>query len=588
MALLQELLPVSDGDVIDIDTQFPAVGSHWQKVDDWNIATYVYSSVAPYHRDLYNFQSFTLPAGHYIVGLEVHVRCSYNGVYQYRALIKTHGIEYLGPEKSGNAAGWGTVYQCLNDNPFTGQPWTEGEVSDIQAGVALIGPGPALVNCFGVKIRVYYRLILSSASNWHVVDESLGMNGYSISPNVWTDEAPEQLIVRAPSGRYFCVYGVYGDYTGVYPNFWLGDDCRSLRLAWSDNLRDWNYAWVPFTQIRHWYASVGIAVDNNSNVYVIGREYELMEFLGDPDALVLSKFSPEGVLLSQDVFETGVNGLPNVIFKVDEDDNIHLAWFNYTGRGGGDTNKLYYRRRNADGTWEAREELDSQVGPWAPIYPSLDVDVNGIPHIVYYRDKHLDPGYWCYRYIHIWKPTPVAAWSFEVLYEHPVEEATTWGYVVLRASPDGKLHTSYCVGVPFSRTFYYREHDGVAWGLPILIDDPADPLWTDNWENQPFVDRDSNVYAACTTWDDFVPIVPKANGSWGPTTRIGLPAGEDESAISVMNSIFPLGSNPSLPGSGLSDKVILINSQADWPWQILLWGPAPGVGSAPNLLPILS
>jgi hypothetical protein len=144
------LRPIGTGDETDINSQYPATGDHWDKVDEATSdddSTYVYTADTNYKEDLYNTANHsTQTAGGDIQYVEVFMvsRVSTNATQTSAyAHIKTNGVEYNGPSENLTTS-YAQYSQFWNTNPQSGSPWIWNEVDNLQTGVGMRKAGPSI------------------------------------------------------------------------------------------------------------------------------------------------------------------------------------------------------------------------------------------------------------------------------------------------------------------------------------------------------------------------------------------------------------------------------------------------------------
>ncbi len=150
------LRPNAAGDETAIDTQFPASGAHWDKVDEAipdEGTTYVSTTNPAFQRDLYNSDN-TSQTGT-INWIKVWMRTDHGVATRARTAIKTGGTVYDGADIVGTSS-WANNYTQYFTNPQAGGAWTWAQLNDLQAGVSLHGNGVLGPVCTQVYIEVNY------------------------------------------------------------------------------------------------------------------------------------------------------------------------------------------------------------------------------------------------------------------------------------------------------------------------------------------------------------------------------------------------------------------------------------------------
>ncbi len=137
----ETLRPTANGDKIEIPSQNPDSGSHYDKVDDVSpddAATYIYvlsSSTTSWVRDL--FQLSDLTSDNVIESIKIYFRArETGGTGNARPCLKIDSSEYEGTIIQLTTS-WATYSQTYSTNPKTGEAWTKDEVNSLQVGVDL-------------------------------------------------------------------------------------------------------------------------------------------------------------------------------------------------------------------------------------------------------------------------------------------------------------------------------------------------------------------------------------------------------------------------------------------------------------------
>jgi hypothetical protein len=137
----ETLRPNAAGSETSITSQYPATGSHYDKVDDVTPddgATYVahYAADGSYARDLYNLPAHS--GSGTINSITIYFRHYHAvyGPYYAKPSLRTHSTTYDGNEIYSIPT-WTTSSQMWITNPYTGSAWTWTEIDDLQIGVSL-------------------------------------------------------------------------------------------------------------------------------------------------------------------------------------------------------------------------------------------------------------------------------------------------------------------------------------------------------------------------------------------------------------------------------------------------------------------
>ncbi len=137
----ETLRPVLAGDETAVSDQFPALGEHWDKVDEATSdgdSTYVKSDSNAWQEDLYNIADHSAGSGNisyvkvYIVAASTETPTQAN-TYVH---IKTNGAEYNGSQETTTTS-YATYSHQWDTNPQTGEAWTWDEIDALQIGVGL-------------------------------------------------------------------------------------------------------------------------------------------------------------------------------------------------------------------------------------------------------------------------------------------------------------------------------------------------------------------------------------------------------------------------------------------------------------------
>jgi hypothetical protein len=135
--------PNATGDAEAITEQFPATGSHWDKVDEAtsdNDTTYIQDDSIPYREDLYNIPDHsTQTAGgdiNYVTAYFISratANITQESAYTH---IKTNANEYNGASENLTTSYTAYSNQWSN-NPQTTIPWTWSEFDALQIGIGM-------------------------------------------------------------------------------------------------------------------------------------------------------------------------------------------------------------------------------------------------------------------------------------------------------------------------------------------------------------------------------------------------------------------------------------------------------------------
>jgi hypothetical protein len=139
----ETLRPSAAGDETNIESQYPATGEHWDKVDEAtsdNDTTYVYTLNRNWQEDLYNADNHSAGTGtiNYVKVYMVS-RVTQAGGNDAYVHIKTNGVEYNGTTED-LTTGYATYSYQWDNNPQTTAAWTWDEIDALQIGVGITRP----------------------------------------------------------------------------------------------------------------------------------------------------------------------------------------------------------------------------------------------------------------------------------------------------------------------------------------------------------------------------------------------------------------------------------------------------------------
>ncbi len=197
------LLPNGTGNYTGINSQFPNVTFHWDKVDDPvgapdDGATYVYNSVAVQQKDAYALPDITQNIGDAIVTV-------YYRVYELGGFTQGFAQPYLwlnGIETPGTERNFGNVWTNYNEvlaRPGGGT-WTTADINNLQVVIGIRDANLDPVYCTQIYVKVDYSVMVTatsvSSSNITVKTISDGVNvwliaGSSVSANSTTALVPD-------------------------------------------------------------------------------------------------------------------------------------------------------------------------------------------------------------------------------------------------------------------------------------------------------------------------------------------------------------------------------------------------------------
>jgi len=161
---VETLRPNAAGDLTEIQYQYPASGSHYEKVDEESAddeSTYVYAYSTALQRDLYN-----LPASSgsgTINFIKVYFRCMRGGIgagQNARPVIKSDTTVTEGTSLLPSRYSYTTYSQQWNTNPADSQAWAWADIDALQIGVKLYAISSTyFIHCTQVYVEVDYSVI---------------------------------------------------------------------------------------------------------------------------------------------------------------------------------------------------------------------------------------------------------------------------------------------------------------------------------------------------------------------------------------------------------------------------------------------
>ncbi len=139
----ETLRPSAAGDETDIESQYPATGAHYDKVDETSSdgdGTYVFTVNKKWQEDLYEIADHSVGTStiNYVKVYMVS-RVSVAGGDDAYVQIKTNGVEYNGTTET-LTTGYATYSYQWDNNPQTTAAWTWDEIDALQIGVGIIQP----------------------------------------------------------------------------------------------------------------------------------------------------------------------------------------------------------------------------------------------------------------------------------------------------------------------------------------------------------------------------------------------------------------------------------------------------------------
>ncbi len=133
--------PNAVGTYTQFPYQYPASGSHWDKVDeeapDESSTVVFVSDSTAWYKDCFNIEDITIPGNATIKSVTIYNRVSSLGsgirAGYHQTLIRTYNTDYFGTTNRPPTTytPYSTTYTT---NPYTGQTWTVEEINALQIG----------------------------------------------------------------------------------------------------------------------------------------------------------------------------------------------------------------------------------------------------------------------------------------------------------------------------------------------------------------------------------------------------------------------------------------------------------------------
>lgn len=135
---VETLSPASDGDTNSWTRGGTDTGNNWSQVNEVpkNATSYVFSTDAD-QVELYNFQGRSQAGTPIAVHQVIYVRAHTAGTWEYKPICKIGSTIYEGPTQStsNTSNGAAPIVQHWQNNPDTGNAWSDLEIDSAQFGV---------------------------------------------------------------------------------------------------------------------------------------------------------------------------------------------------------------------------------------------------------------------------------------------------------------------------------------------------------------------------------------------------------------------------------------------------------------------
>lgn len=154
------LRPNANGTLQEYNNQFPASGSHYDKVDEAvadDSTTYIYNTVTSYKTDTFGIPNHTTETGtiNYVKVYYKHLEANGQAAYT-KAAVYTHTTLYVGTAYNSGGS-WAVSSHQWDTNPNTSSAWTWDEIDALEIGVSGIATAlPAYSNVTQVYVEVNY------------------------------------------------------------------------------------------------------------------------------------------------------------------------------------------------------------------------------------------------------------------------------------------------------------------------------------------------------------------------------------------------------------------------------------------------
>jgi len=152
------LRPNAAGDYTNLPSQYPASGSHYDKVNEASpdgLTTYVLDGALAQSKDSYNLENATIPSGSTISSVIVYYRIQNTALSTYYATpgLRLGTSETMGTESTGTGT-WVTLNQTLA-KPGGGS-WSQSDLDALQVIIGLRNPTSGSTYCTQLYVVVEY------------------------------------------------------------------------------------------------------------------------------------------------------------------------------------------------------------------------------------------------------------------------------------------------------------------------------------------------------------------------------------------------------------------------------------------------
>jgi len=420
-------------------------------------------------------------------------------------------------------------------------------------------------------------------NNENSISPAIAVDNNSIVHVVWEDDTNGEWGTDKEIFYANCTTGVWSNATVISDIYgWNNDNSygvdiaidnnNNIHVVWADGTDgEWgnnveifyaNYTagvWSNATAISNVYGwSNGgsqypaIAIDSNNNLHVVWEGFSTGEWGNDKEifyanytAGVWSNATP-----ISDVYGWNSGGSCSADIAVDNNNNIHVVWQDYTVGEWGNDVEIFYANYTA-GIWSNATAISDIYG-WnnaSSISPSIAVDNNSIVHVVWHD---LTDGEWGTDSEIFYVNYTAGVWSNAT----PISDVYGWNngnsnsadiavdnnnnlHVIWKDDTAGEWGTDIEI--------FYSNYDGSRWSNAVAIS--AINGWNNASSSYPAIAVDNN-YNIHVVWQD------DTDGEWGTDQEIfyargSLIEGQGSPSNNLLNQlILAMISAPSENSSG--------------------------------------
>lgn len=158
------------GDETSIPSQYPATGSHWDKMADYDPDTCVYATGTTWYRDLYNMPSHTTETGVIdSVAISAMFKKSADCINTplCKISLKSNGAVVDGTAFSVTSTAWMYgIGQSWATNPTTGIAWTWADIDALQPGISINANNGVTGTIYAstMILNIFYHVIVITSA----------------------------------------------------------------------------------------------------------------------------------------------------------------------------------------------------------------------------------------------------------------------------------------------------------------------------------------------------------------------------------------------------------------------------------------